>query len=369
MAVTKTTGRCREEKVSGITAEQLEEINRKLETLERENAQLKEWQLTMNQIVSQMLELAEAQKGSGEKNTSEIMKLWEFVSINRWRVDSLPYELRDPDYQSFFFKPHILSLEETRKQLITEKKSIARFGDGEFAAIACQKRWNFQGVSKWLSEKLLQVLQTNEEGFLIGLHSTFYRNLEDLPELDADGIRAYLRPDVRRLHAKLLSRDQIYAEALFHRIVSEEDVRELKKLWDGQKCVFIEGVHTGMGVGNDLFDNCDQIERILCPAENAVDRYDEIMNEALKQPKDKLILLALGPTATALSYDLYKSGYRSIDAGHIDLVYEKYIRGFQDLYRVKIPYKYCSADERNAGRAIEEIRDKAYLEQVVARIY
>ena len=153
---------------------------------------------------------------------------------------------------------------------------------------------------------------------------------------------------------------------MFHNISSDEEVKELKGIWDQRDCVFIEGVHTGMGVGNDLFDNCRSI--VLGPAENAIDKYDKIFREALKQSKDKLILLALGPTATVLAHDLCKSGYQAVDIGHIDLIYESYLRKLPNLYGVDIPYKYCSIDERIPGRDIKSIEDAAYKRQIVAVI-
>mgnify|MGYP000128627122 CR=1 FL=1 len=41
-----------------------------------------------------------------------------------------------------------------------------------------------------------------------------------------------------------------------------------------------------------------------------------------KLEKTALFLIALGPTATVLAYDLFKSGYQAIDAGHVDVEYE-----------------------------------------------
>ena len=178
-----------------------------------------------------------------------------------------------------------------------------------------------------------------------------------------------MRPMVRRQHAELLSKEKVYANAVYHTISGEDDVQALKAIWNGRKCLIVEGVHTGMGVGNPLLDNCSEIIRVLGPAENAVDRYDDIMKEVCKYGRDYLVLLALGPTATVMAYDLYKEGFQAIDAGHIDLVYEQYLRGANSLYSVKIPYKYCSSDERGSGRTIEEITDEEYLRQVVARIY
>ncbi len=98
------------------------------------------------------------------------------------------------------------------------------------------------------------------------------------------------------------------------------------KIWDDRDCVFIKGIHTCMGVGNDLFDNCRSVSRILGPAENAIDRFDELMTEALKQPQNRLMLFALGPTATVLAYELNKAGYQAVDIGHVDLIYEGYIK-------------------------------------------
>ena len=155
---------------------------------------------------------------------------------------------------------------------------------------------------------------------------------------------------------------------LFHSINSDEDIASLRRIWNDRDCVFIEGVHTCMGVGNDLFDNCYGIERILGPAENAIDKYEEILEEAIKQPKDKLFLIALGPTATVLAYELFKLGYQAIDIGHIDLIYEGYLRKLPNLYEVDIPYKYCSRDEKVLGRIIEEVDFPDYKSQIIAII-
>ena len=98
--------------------------------------------------------------------------------------------------------------------------------------------------------------------------------------------------------------------------------RELKTIWEGRDIVFIEGAMSRLGVGNDLFDNAGSIRRILCPPRNAFERYDRILNEALKVEKEVLFLIALGPTATVLAYDLHNAGYQAVDIGHIDVEYE-----------------------------------------------
>ena len=98
----------------------------------------------------------------------------------------------------------------------------------------------------------------------------------------------------------------------------------MKGIWEGRDIIFIEGEKSRLGVGNDLFDNAQSIHRILCPPCNAFNSINRIRAEACKQNKNVLFLIALGPTATVLAYDLFKAGYQAIDIGHVD-VERKYV--------------------------------------------
>lgn len=337
------------------------EILRKIEELQAENEAMKIWQEQTLKLLNKMLDTIEQQK-------KDLRNIQQYVFINRIRIESLPYEMRDTAFKSKIFIPNILSKPKTRRTIIDKHKCFSRFGDGEFAIIAGVGRWNFQAPSEKLADKLKNVLKSDEEGILLGLQKRFYGNLENLSETDADGVRAYMRPEVREMHAKLLDPDRIYGDALIHEIKTQQDTDELREIWENKDCVFIEGEHTGMGVGNNLFDNAKSIGRIIAPAENAIDKYEEIMNAATKISKNKLILLALGPTATALAYDLYKEGYWAIDIGHIDLYYEKFVRGLNSIEDVNISYKYCSWDEIGERRQIDKIIDPVYEQQIIEKV-
>ena len=76
-----------------------------------------------------------------------------------------------------------------------------------------------------------------------------------------------------------------------------------------------------------IFDNTNSIERILCPPVNAFEKYDTILEQVKKYGTQKLILIALGHTATVLTYDLAIAGYQAIDIGHVDIEYEWYKLG------------------------------------------
>ena len=117
-----------------------------------------------------------------------------------------------------------------------------------------------------------------------------------------------------------------------------------------------------MGVGNNLFDNARSIRRILCPAENAYDRYSEILAEAKKLPTSKTLLIALGPTASVLAYDLALAGYHAIDIGHVDLSYEWLIRNNGAKTAVNTKYN----NEYPEGYIVEDIHDPVYDSQIIA---
>ncbi len=338
-----------------------------IESQQRTINNLSKWQSETNKVLEQIVTMLESHTKELDDSKKLLEDLKKLSVVNRWRIESLPYETLKTDSFDELFQPKIMTLEETRRQIIKEHKSIARLGDGEIALASGIKRWNFQNPDKRLSDKLVEILRSDpEDGFLVGLNPNFY-NLSHLSEETADEVRSYMRPDVRRKHCELLRSDRVYADALIHRIDSEEDVAILKELWDGRDCLFVEGKYTRMGVGNDLFDNCRSIKRILGPSVDSFDCYDAILKEVKKQPKDRLVLLAMGPTATALAYELFKEGYWAVDIGRVDLLYEKYIANLPNLYSVRIPYKYCNADESGPHRTIEDVDDETYNSQIIAQ--
>ena len=119
-----------------------------------------------------------------------------------------------------------------------------------------------------------------------------------------------------------------------------------------------------MGVGNDLFENARSIRRIIGPKTNAYDRYRDILYSAQQIEKEALFLIALGPTATVLAYDLFLMGYQALDIGHIDIEYEWFLRDAQ--YPMRICAKYVN--EATGGENTEMVSDPVYVNQIIARV-
>jgi glycosyltransferase family protein len=143
-------------------------------------------------------------------------------------------------------------------------------------------------------------------------------------------------------------------------------IKKLKKIWDQRDVIIVEGEKSRVGIGNDLFNNVKTIKRIICPYINAFNMYNDIINSITRNvQKNKLILIALGPTATLLAYDLYKLGYQSIDIGHIDIEYEWYLR--KTKTKIKIENKYVS--EVLGNDRFSRVKDKKYYDSIIERIY
>lgn len=139
----------------------------------------------------------------------------------------------------------------------------------------------------------------------------------------------------------------------------------LMRLWDGRDLVIVEGEKTRLGCGNDFLKNARTIRRILGPSENAFQKRHELLNyikEGIE--KDALIILALGPTATVMAYELSQSGYQALDLGHCDIEYEWYLRGVME--KIAIDGKYTN--EVQGGNAVSAtIEDQLYERQIIAK--
>lgn len=272
------------------------------------------------------------------------------------------------------YKLNILNDEDTIKEIINKKKSIARFGDGEFKWILGLKQNSFQRYSKKLAERLVNVLEnTDDEKVLICIPE----GLKKIDEYTENSQLFWM--NFVRWHGKsiiqYLNTNYIYGNTNFTRWYIEykdkskmkEKIKNLKKIWDKREIVLIEGIDTKLGVGNDLFNNSKKIERILAPSTNAFDKYEEILEEAKKIEKDKLIIIALGPTATILAYDLAQIGYQALDMGHIDIEYEWYLK--KVTKKIEIPGKYVNeAGGINNNYSIKFKDNIEYQSSIIATI-
>ncbi|MDE5438547.1 DUF1792 domain-containing protein [Elizabethkingia meningoseptica] len=242
-------------------------------------------------------------------------------------------------------KVNILEFDESIDSLIKDKSSLARFGDGEFTLMLNGEflynrniSLRFQKANPQLKQRMIDILKDKDiSKYNLKLAVPIALKEYDETSLVPDAYtfwENYLR-ERRYKITKLLEKQQVYIDTLITRFYMDfadkdsrrvqKKVNQLKKLWDGEDLLIVEGEGSRLGVNNDLFDNSLGIKRILCPNKDAFDYYDEILKTAIHYGQNKVIILALGPTATVLAYDLARAGLRALDLGHIDIEYQWFL--------------------------------------------
>lgn len=262
----------------------------------------------------------------------------------------------------------IKSIDETITYIVENKCSVSRFGDGELTIIN-GGNIAFQEQDETLRKRLKEVLKSNSSNIIICLPGPlkYTDGLED-------SARTFWEENLKTGRLSWITnidiRKQYYNAHMTRLYIDFKDKSKssmwfdkIKEIWSKRDIVIIEGKDSKLGVGNDLFENTNSIERILAPNKNAFAKYDTILEEAKKLDKNKLILIALGPTATVLAYDLNRLGYQSIDIGHVDIEYEWYLR--KSLQKENIVGK-------NTNESKEELKvtlnDKEYYNQIISSI-
>lgn len=295
----------------------------------------------------------------------------------QYRTSRLVYHIWTKPKASYKFKrwqkPNVMSLKDTLQHIIDHKSSICRYGDGEFN-IALGNSIGFQHIIGNMSDRMRQVLNSEDNNILIAIPSIF-GDLSVFSDFSRKWWKEYRLRNIKKFKI-LLKSEKLYPNSLITRFTSDykkdlaDDLIPLyRKIWDNRDIYIIEGEQTRIGVGNDLLSNANNIYRILAPAKDAYDKYDEIVYELKKHaPKGSLVIIALGPTATIMAYDLAKMGYQALDLGHFDIQYEYHIRGIHT--KEPIPGKYVN-EASIAGQTVDDslIKDNKYFNSIIAQVY
>ena len=261
---------------------------------------------------------------------------------------------------------------ETVNPIVEERKSLARFGDGEFMWMAGESMPSFQRYSPEFGQDLIRAFTSKNNDLLIGIPYGVF---------DASKCNLLARMHWRIIRANFLPRlekfvdlKKIYCDASITRPYIDYKDREfsknifnlLKRIWNDKDIVIIEGEKTKLGMGNDLLSNAKSIKRIICPAENAYGVLDKIKNSVHKNvSKDTLMIAALGPTASILAAQLCDEGYQFIDIGHVDVEYMWFLK--HSISRETIEGKYVNESGVKTCSNIYD-KDSLYVDSIIDRV-
>lgn len=295
-----------------------------------------------------------------------LVNLWNRSYDQYLYIKDCLFILYDSIYRNVFPKPQIVSNIDTINYIIEHKCSVSRFGDAEMKVVRGMNI-SYQNNSDRLTIMMQTVLSQPIPNHIVCLPDVF-GSLHIYNEDNRTFWRKHLAY-YRSLWYENIDMQRLYYNAFMSRCYmpynDKSDAKlcfdRLKLIWNNRSVLIVEGERSRLGYGNDLFANVKYIKRILGPNLGAFEYYDSILQEVLKYDSGEyLVLLALGPTATVMAYELAKRGYQAIDIGHVDIEYEWYKMSATK----KVPVKNKYVHEANYG-VVEDPEDVDYQKEIV----
>lgn len=263
----------------------------------------------------------------------------------------------------------VLGILDTLNYIMAHNSSVARFGDGEMDIITGHSI-PYQDYDENLANELKEIISSESNESLVICLSDVFERLDRYNQEAVDFWKQHLNNNY--VYYKSLCKAPWYGSTFISRpymdlvdkSLSNMYFKNIKNLWDKRDILIVEGVNSRSGVGNDLFDNANSVERIICPSKNAYSKIDEIESLIERHAENKLVLLILGPTAKVLAKRLSIKKFQAIDMGHIDSEYEWF--KMKATTKVKLDHKHTA--EHNFDEYITFIEDDTYNSQIVERI-
>lgn len=284
------------------------------------------------------------------------------------------YRHRIPSYT-------VHSIVESSRDVSQNNISLSRYGDGELRwLLGVPVTHSFQKNDETLSNRLSEVFKSRDI-------SNFAISLPELPNKGSGykfseqvawrafwvryGMQLMPLIDPNYIYQNAFITRPYMAYKLKHQNEATEVFDNLKQSWNGKVVLIIEGKFTRFGIEDNLLSNAGDVKRIICPDVNAFEAYKSIYDAAVESFQmfdlDKLIvLIALGPTATVLCYDLAKLGVQAVDIGHADIEYSWYQSGAQK--KVNVKGKYVNEAKDPFVGELDQNDERLYNRQIIKTI-
>ena len=267
-------------------------------------------------------------------------------------------------------KPYILSMDKTIDFIVRNKLSVSRYGEGEFRKIF--------DVNYKHKKRLLSAFQIESPKLLICVSGMIYSNICNLAKSCRHFYRWY-GTNYGLQTTRLLGTKRKYGEACITRFYLDykkkdfdyklpNHILNMKKIWEKRNIIFVEGVHSKNGVGNDLYDNALSIRRILCPDKDSIEIVDKIKYCILKHYKDDdLVLVSSGFAGSIICSELgATSNMQCVDIGNLDVEYIWYLNICTKKAFIKGKNSAEAVDGENAIILDEDINN--YLSEIIERV-
>lgn len=246
-------------------------------------------------------------------------------------IEECAYELEE--YKARLTKLQVLDSEQTIKMLENYPKSYTRYGDGEIH-IMQGKDQAFQKYEPELARKMLDILAKKREDVYVGLNHAYFES----PLNFAERNRKFYRVNgtiYRRFFSEHCDASSLYLDAscfgAYYRFGDNYDYEahydRIKALFAGKKIAIVSGEGVVEKLEFDVFEAAKEKMIVHGPRIHAFSEYDALLKKIdEKVPKDYLVCLILGQTATVLVPDLTDRGYMAWDVGHVAKDYDAYMK-------------------------------------------
>ena len=302
-----------------------------------------------------------------------LLFFWNGFFLLKQKIADIFYLIKDFFYTRAHKAPNIMTCEDTLNYILKNNCCVTRFGDAEMK-LASGTDVRYQVSDELIRKRLREVIGSDEKNLLVCIPAVFSNEqLSVMEENQAAFWKKHLAR-FRKYWYRDLIPGKVYGDAFISRHYmnlkdkkganTKEYFENIKKLWANKDVIIVEGEKSRLGMGNDLFDSANSVKRILAPSTQCFQKYDELLKEVKKHGKEPLYILALGPSATIMAYDLAKEGFYAIDMGNIDTEYE----WFKMQATEKVPIKDKMVYEAGAGEGVGEAHDEKYLSQIIAKI-
>lgn len=208
---------------------------------------------------------------------------------------------------------------DTIHDILGRGASFARFGDGELR-VCIGGKIKSQPYNKNLQRRLLEILNVDDFGFLIGIPRVYDRT-DNYPS-KRHWQKFMSRPEIK----KLFKPGKQYHSSFISRMESAPNIvrptfwRIVEDLWIGRDIIAVQGDHGQLKNASEKtneFTFSNSIQFVIGPGRNAWSQYNEILEQCLTYPEDCLFVISLGATATVLAYDLWRQGRQALDIGRM----------------------------------------------------
>lgn len=253
-----------------------------------------------------------------------------------WRIkddtiEDLFYEFEEDKH--IFPSLDIYTADATVDLLLKEPKSFCRLGDGE---IGIMKGGNsmFQTYDPNLAAELKALLTEEYDNMYVGINRCYFQS----PVVNSENNHRYYRiygTELRRFFLKYCNPKNIYIDAAFpcayFRFTESYDfARHYEKrmqLFEGKKIAIMSGDGVLEKLKYDVFQRATDKIQLHGPSKNAYGKIDELVNLIDRTvPKDYVVCLILGMTASVMVPRLTKLGYMVWDIGHLAKDYDAYMK-------------------------------------------